>query len=247
VNALRRLIRGYSDLFNGFSNLVAALLICLLGTLLWDRGRAMELDFASFGAGAIFFRSELDTLGLATLAVAFTAVAARLMQSSRSSRKSQHVRQLLAVLGHALTMTSDGATVRVACRLYDRKTKRLLPYETWSMHRHADTYDPIPCQGPDSEKFVVVRAFKGNWIDKNDVHINGDYPPDVRVWQELKSVLAAPIRSFESSDHETAPLGTLSCDSNKSLVESRFHDQAAMDMASVSAAYIYEILTGGWA
>ena len=93
MSALRRLVRGHSDLFNGFSNLVAALVICLLGALLWDRGRAMELDFTSFGMGAIFFRNELDTLGLATLAVAFTAVAGRLMRSSRSSRKSQHVRQ----------------------------------------------------------------------------------------------------------------------------------------------------------
>jgi hypothetical protein len=245
MRVLRRLVRGHSDLFNGFSNLIAALFIGLLVTLVWDRGRAMELDFASFGLGAILFRSELDTLGLATLAIGFTAVAARLMQSSRSSRKSQQVRQLLAVLGHALTMTSDGATIRVACRLYDPRSKRLLPYETWSMHHHADTYDPVPCQGPDSEKFVVVRAFKGNSIDKNDVHVDGDYPPNVRVWQELKSVLAAPIWSFESSDHTSAPLGTLSCDSNKSLQESRFHDQAAIDMASVSAAYIYKILTGG--
>ena len=77
------------------------------------------------------------------------------------------------------------------------------------------------------------------------MHIDSDYPANVRIWQELKSVLAAPIRSFESSDRETEPLGTLSCDSNKSLLESRFHDQAAMDMASVSAAYVYEILTGG--
>ncbi|HEX4013186.1 MAG TPA: hypothetical protein VHX17_04745 [Candidatus Cybelea sp.] len=204
----------------------------------------MERDFASVGLGAIFRSNEIDTLSLVALAAALTAAAARLMQGSRLSRKSQRVRQLLAVLGHALTMTSDGATIRVACRLYDRKTKRLLPYETWSMHRHADIYDPISVQGSESEKFVVVKAFRANWIDKNDVAIDGNYPSNVRVWHELKSVLAAPIRSLESADRETEPIGTLSCDSNKSLLESRFHDQAAEDMASVSAAYIYEILTG---
>ena len=111
MSALRRLVRGHSDLFNGFSNLIAALFIGLLGALVWDRGRAMELDFASFGLGAIFLRSELDTLGLATLAIGFTAVAARDMESSRSSRKSQPVRPLLAFLGHARSMTSEGATI----------------------------------------------------------------------------------------------------------------------------------------
>lgn len=246
MNAIRRLGQRHPGLVVNVSNLITALVIGLLGTYIWVQGPAVMRDMSRAHAALLMARDGGGAmLLLGTIAIVLTVVAYHSTRRFELDEKQRLTQHLLHSIGCALVVVTNGASIRVACRKYDRKTKRLKPYATWSSHEYPDSYEAVSCEGPDADKFVIVRAFKAKWVLCENIADNRTYPPGVHVWGELKSVLAASIRRLESSDQNVDVIGTLSCDSNKTLEESKFDHPVAKDMICACAATVYEILVGG--
>jgi hypothetical protein len=163
------------------------------------------------------------------------------------SRKRDLVDRLLATSAMALIFPASSVPIRVSCRLHDRSARMLNPFTAWSQHVHDDFHDPVPCDGPDSGIFVIVRALKQNRTIAEDLpndHLDHT-PASVHVWRDLKSVLAAPIRDFNDLSPEAEVLGVLAFDSAKPLSENLFDSATARDICCAYASCIFRLLKEG--
>lgn len=98
----------------------------------------------------------------------------------------------------------------------------------------------MPCNHPDSNRFVIVRAFKERDVKAKNVAPSEVSGMPVAVWPELKCVIAAPIRDF--NDPQCKPLGTINFDSNRTLEEVHFEGKRAQEICRVYASSIYDLL-----
>src|SRR5579863_5787480 len=133
MNAIRRLARRHPGLVVNVSNLITALVIGLLGSYIWVQGPKVVRDIGRAHATLLIARDGGGAmLLLGAVAVALTVVAYHSTRRFEFDDKQRLTQHLLHSMSCALVVVTNGASIRVACRLYDRKTKRLIPYATWS-------------------------------------------------------------------------------------------------------------------
>ena len=141
---------------------------------------------------------------------------------------------------HADSQPQSAVEIRAFCHLYNERKKELYTYCAWGYQWNKDFDSTVPCNHPDSEKFVIVRAFQQCTVIAEDVGSDRVVGMPVPVWPELKCVLAAPIRDF--NDPQCQPIGTINFDSNRTLEEAHFKGKRAEEICLVYASSIYDLL-----
>jgi hypothetical protein len=158
----------------------------------------------------------------------------------------EQVRSLLEVTTRALVHPHklDHYPIRAHCRLADVKAKRLNSFCQWSYPVCNDSELPIEYDGTDRDVLVISKAFRNKMILAEDLpedhHDRYAGTHRGRIWDELRCVLAAPIR--DPGDANAAPVGTLSFDSSRPLSLVRFDSDEAKRLAELVAASIYSLL-----
>lgn len=147
--------------------------------------------------------------------------------SANFSDRDEDTAVCVGYLLHSLSLAllngvaAEGTSFRMFCHLADADHTVLRPLCRWS-ERHTDDYNAgIPLNPPDSDPFVISRAFRERKIvaeNLTDGHL-GSYPLSLRtkILPSLKCVVAAPICDFEPISSE--PLGTISIDCSTSRLE----------------------------
>jgi hypothetical protein len=140
-----------------------------------------------------------------------------------------------------LSLTDSNVTIRGYCHLYNEKLNQLEHYVSVSPGSwHADQDMPVRCDDAGFEKFVICKAFKKSQPMKENLGKDAVENMPFEIWQEMKCVLAAPIRDFDTPT--PVPLGVVDFNANRTLEEVHFHDKRAMDMCRTCAETIYAIL-----
>ena len=155
-------------------------------------------------------------------------------RSSARSRDGSHTHE------QSDSQPQSELEIRAFCHLYNEKKKELYTYCAWGYQWNEDFDSTVPCNHPNSDKFIIVRAFQQRKPFAEDVGLDGVVGMPVPVWPELKCVLAAPIRDF--NDPLCQPLGTINFDSNRTLEEAHFKGKRAEEICLLYASSIYDLL-----
>ncbi|MFO0965170.1 MAG: hypothetical protein U0793_06245 [Gemmataceae bacterium] len=164
------------------------------------------------------------------------------------TRASLHdkARTLLEITTRALVLPHRLGLypIRAQCRVYNKERKALEPFCQWSYPVCADSTLPIFCAGPDRDVLVIARAFHGNVILAEELpadhHDRYHGAHKGMIWDELRCVLAAPIR--DPRDPTRAPIGTISFDSSKRIDAVGFDSDEAKQLAEAVSGVLFPIL-----
>ena len=158
------------------------------------------------------------------------------------NRKKRVVRKLLKAAIKTFASPDPKVKIRALCHTYDTKKDALVPYVAWDpVTWHKDFKSDIPCSHADSEKFVIVAAFRDGAPRKKNLTDAEVQNMPAEVWPELKCVLAAPIQDFDPDAHGEK-LGVINFDANRTLEEVNLDDERAAEVCRLYAATIYELL-----
>jgi hypothetical protein len=178
--------------------------------------------------------------------VAIVVVRQILARSWSALSRKDVITKLLEAAAKALVLprSVERVPIRAFCHLVDLKTKKLVPFCTWSLYPYPHYDALIPCEGPESQVFVIARVYqKGSVLAEElpDNHIDIT-PPDLRnkMWKDIRCVLAAPIRQFDMSGSDI--LGTISFDSSHPLTSLGFDKPQAEQICILYASSIFELL-----
>ena len=172
-----------------------------------------------------------------------------LIAVSGGSPKREAVQDQLRSLLEATTRAlihphKEEYPIRAQCRLADARTKKLVPFCQWSKPFCNDSTLPIDYDGPDRDVLVISRVYRNNVILAEDLPFNHNslYVGNHQgmIWQELRCVLAAPIR--DPRDLTASPIGTISFDSSKPLSAVKFDTLEARKLAEVVAGSAFTLL-----
>ena len=173
-------------------------------------------------------------------------------QASRviSEEAEQAISAVLQVAARliALQTGQDENQVRGFCHLFDASRKCLRPVAFYTGVRAPDDARlEVPCQtGEKSEQwYIVTRAFRENKLQCAEIDWKADLSKIVgapRIWPDLKSVAAYPIRQPDNT-----VIGTVAVDSSKGLAATKWQKssdlQALNDVLAALASTVGMIIT----
>jgi len=179
-------------------------------------------------------------------AVSIVVARQRLARRWSALSRKDVITKLLEAAAKALVLprSVERVPIRAFCHLADLKTKKLVPFCTWSLYPYPHYDALIPFEGRESEVFVISRAFQKGSVLAEELPANHIdlTPPDLRdkMWKNIRCVLAAPIRQFDISGSEV--LGTISFDSSHPLTSLGFDKPQAEQICILYASSIFELL-----
>jgi hypothetical protein len=165
--------------------------------------------------------------------------------SPKREAVQDQVRSLLEATTRALIHPHKGQyPIRAQCRLADPKTKKLVPFCQWSEPFCNDSTLSIDYDGQDRDVLIISRVYRNSVVLAEDLPSNHNtlYVGNHQgmIWQELRCVLAAPIR--DPRDLTAVPIGTISFDSSKPLSTVKFDTHEAKKLAEVVAGSAFTLL-----
>jgi hypothetical protein len=243
VNVLLRFIRRYSLSVQLILSSFAAIFVGIYINLLTG-----NMNNGIWAAIRNLSWSNLWAVG-GSIVIALQVLLINMYQDKDEDDKTKVIRSMLEAAARAIIYpeTADSVFIRGFCHIVDENEqgRRILrPICMWSAHWVPDFDACIPLEGPDSDVFTIVQAFKNRTIVANHItdETRAKYPEPIRaqILPDLQCVIAAPIRDFNDSNSRV--LGTIAFDSTSCFEDMGFNTADARDIVMLFARSVFLLM-----
>lgn len=160
-------------------------------------------------------------------------------------KKADIIRKILSAQCKVLIKGAPaGAIIRGFCHTVSMDNRHLIPFACMSEIGQQDRQLTIPVdpKKPEDEWWVIVKAFRNQQFESNDVdwaRENVSKKIKGQLWSEMKGIMAFPVQPLSDS---RGPIGTVDFNSNCSIEELGWKKRDYQQFMAAVADLIYAVL-----